>query len=91
MDRVELIWSAALIVHREGVDDPLFESAEAACTIVNEERDVVFNDVELQGASRDWIAQGLGVEPNQIEFTSFTWSAMPYVDATALGDAYGSD
>lgn len=92
MDRVELIWSAAYVIHPTNpVDDPVFDDAEAACTVVNEERDVVFNEVELMAASRTWLADGMDVESNRIEFTSFTYSSMPYVDATALDDAHGND
>lgn len=93
MDRVEVIWHASYVVNRDNpVDDDLFDTAESACTVSNPDRPVVITDLEIQDASRAWIADGLDVQPNQITFVSYTWSSMPWVDATALGeDAHGND
>lgn len=96
MDKVELIWCAELAMHRGPVDGVTLLNVEASCSVTNEDEPVMVNQVELQDAVLDFVVAGTGGERNQFEFVSFTWSQMPYVDASELpppppGVAYGND
>lgn len=83
MDKIELIWCAELALHRE-IDGVSLLNVEASCSVSNDEQAVVINEMDLQEAVLDFVTSETGEERNSYEFMSFSWSQMPYVDASAL-------
>jgi len=85
MHKLELVWHAGYRINPTNpVDEPLTDTAWSTSTVHNPNHPPVVSDFELQETCRDWIAEGMDVERNRIEFTYFVWSDLPYVEGSGM-------
>lgn len=84
MDRLDVLWQAGLILHRE-VDPPQVISASViASCVANNDGPVQITDALMEDNAIKFVAEQIGEDPASLEVFSLTWVGMPFVDASEL-------
>jgi hypothetical protein len=84
MEKLDVLWNAGLILHRE-VDPPqVISASEISCQVVNNDGPVQLTDVQMEDNAIRYVAEVIGEDPADLEVFSLTWVGMPYVDASEL-------
>lgn len=71
----EFVWCADFIIHNENGLGFYWADNSGGTT------HAALSEIEFEQFQRQWLAEQVGVEPEQIEFIRLTWSSMPRVDA----------
>ncbi len=80
--KVELIWYADAVQHRGPVDDLVLWWA-SAYVIVTIAEGSALSDVDLEDSVRNFIGNGVDVDPDSLEIMSITWVLMDAATAPA--------
>lgn len=68
----EAVWLMGLLVHRDGIDEPLIGSTTGSCTI-----DGPWDDCDMEQDCREHVARMNDWRPDQIEVVSFSYVVLP--------------
>lgn len=85
MKKFDVIWNAGIALHRGPVDGVQLLNVTASCLVSNDGGPVEITNDLMATNALTFTAGEINEEVDSLELVSLHWSAMPYVDADALG------
>jgi hypothetical protein len=72
----DIVWSANVIVDNGPMDEPDFVTFVGSCTA--SDIGIGYGDFMLEESAIDWLADMIGVYPENLTVVSFRWSQLTY-------------